>query len=201
MGSGVVTVDTVVARVVTLLQQYHAANVTVVDTRNNVLGAGTDNDFTTPTIVAADFQSFIDRNKGKFPRCLVTDEGTERPEEWQDYGMDVAVGVEPGAKFPRINRTWAVRVSFMYSTAGGSQTTAGTTAQDHARRVVNRLADGGRIVMARYPHLAIPATSTEPLVAAVTLRSDDRAREVDVDAVSHYQRDIRYDVQAIDDRT
>jgi hypothetical protein len=203
--AGITSEDTIVDRVVAVLRQYLAANITINDTRNNaVAGAGSDNHFTTPSIASTDIQAYLDTKKGSAIRVIVTAEGSaSNINEGMQFGYAAQDGsTEPTATEPRIDRQVRFGVSVRVKSAGGSQTTAGGTSAHHARRVCNRVADAVTVTLYRYPFLNIPATSTAGIVnGGLGIVSDSRATEVGEDSVHYYQRDQVYEATTRESRS
>lgn len=204
---GITTPDTIVDRVAAVIREYVNAEVDLVDTRNNTVAGSGDNHFTTPSLSSTDVTTYSERSiEGRPIRIVVTDLG-----EWsdasqfqltgEDAGEQLAGTSEPSSTLPRLQREMRLGIAIVAATAGGSQTTAGTSSPEHARRVCNRVGEAVRVVLARYPKLSIPATSTAGL-ATVSLRviSDRRAPETSEDAINVYRREIVCRVETIESR-
>lgn len=190
--AGFTTIDTCIDRIKAVLGQYLSTELTLIDTRNNTLaGAGTDNNFTTPTTAAADIQTYLDRNKAKSPRMVITDEGRT------SYADDSTILDNEDAAdstLPRVDRRFRVGVSVRVASSSGSDT------KDGARRRCNRIADAVMSTLYKYPQLGIPATSTATLPCRVYLVDDGRAQEVTEDAAQFYARDLIYEIRFIEAR-
>lgn len=192
--AGFTTPDSILYRVQALLQQYHATELALIDTRNNGLHtAGHANYFTTPTIASADFQIIADRNKAKSARCVITDEG-----KMDEGGVTMnALATSHPSTMPRLDSKWRVGVRFIYSSAG-----AATEGTDGARLRCNRLALAGHAVIMRYTLLDIPDAS--PAVSAMLADCDlidfGRAQEVAEDSINSYAVQLVYGMRLIESR-
>lgn len=205
--AGITTPDTIVDRVAAVIRQYVNAEVDLVDTANNTIAVSGDNHFTTPSLSSTDVVSYSDRGiEGRPIRIVVTDLG-----EWsdssqfqltgEDAGEQLSGAAEPSSALPRLQREMRLGVLIISATNGGSQTTAGTSSPEHGRRVCNRVGEAVRVILARYPKLSIPATTTAGITtASLRVISDRRAADVSEDAINVYRREIVCRVETIESR-
>lgn len=201
--AGITTPDSVLERVQALLREYLNAEVDLIDTRNNtVAGVGSVNNFDTPNIPDACVQLYVDRLSAQPVRIVVADGGNWSDNEFQLMGHEAMTGsTEPSSNTPRLDRTMRFVVGVRAAADGGVETTDGETSADHARRVCNRIAEAVRVIIARYPTLSIPATSTASLVpGGVQCSGDTRAADVDDDSTHYYSREITYEARLIESR-
>lgn len=200
--AGFTSVDTIMERIVLLLREYLAANVALIDTRNNAVAtAGGPNAFTTPTIAAAQIMEGDDLSTAHKIRVAVMDGGTVRRALIEQVFGDEAPG-EPEAKYPRVARTVRVNIEVHAFAGGGAETTAGTSDRFTARRWCNRVTDAIDGIMQRYPRLGIPSTGKAILDGAtVTWAGDTTAKNVDPDSPYHFARVLSYDIQTIEWRS
>lgn len=190
--AGITTVDTIVDRVKTLLEQYLNSEVDLVDTRNNGVAVdGSANDFTTPEVNDDDIQTYVDRRSASPVRLLVEDRGSTRDREFQ-----LRANEGDDSTLPRFDRTHAIAVTVMVASNRGDWTA------DGARRRCNRIAEAVAVIMGRYPALSVPGASPAlaTLVADTYLSDDGRATEAQVDDSQFYARTLVYDVRTIEAR-
>lgn len=199
---GFLTPDTVIDRVVGMLQDEIDAEVDLIDAHNNALSVGTDNEFTTPAIPDAVITTYDDTGtQGEPIRIVVNDEGDRDDEGLQVYANEDLTGTnDPLATEPELQRTMRFSVTVLVRNAGGSQTTAGATSAQHARRVCNRVAEGCRVLMARRPALSRTGGVAAIMPGGTKLVSDSRAQPYEDDAVTGYGRQLIYEATTFEKR-